>query len=89
MPNCFTLTDKTTGERAVFAYIDNDMRKHFNQPDDPDKYLWGWYDIIGLGLALGNSWDELRSINATYPEMLDVIDYLEERYTPDAWYQPR
>ena len=89
MPNCFTLTDKTTGERAVFAYIDNDMRKHFNQPDDPDKYLWGWYDTIGLGLAMGKTWDEMRTWWDDNSPMQKVINYLEERYTPDAWYQPR
>lgn len=85
MPNYFKLIDKQTGEPTVFNQIDDDMRRQFNQPPDSEKYLWHWYDIIGLGLALGNTWDDLRELYNDDSELMGVIDYLEQYYKPEAW----
>lgn len=85
MPNYFKLIDKQTGEPTAFNQIDDDMRKQFNQPPNDEKYLWHWYDVIGLGLALGETWDEIREMQKDDPELLGVIDYLERHYEAEAW----
>ena len=85
MPNCFTLTSKANPEAGPvpFAQIDDEMRTHFDEPPDDKAYLGGWYDTIGLSLAMGHSWDKMREIFS--PGTCKLVDYLEERYTPDAW----
>lgn len=91
MPNCFTLTRKSNLEAGPvkFVEIDAELCKHFNEPVDEVHWYLGWYDSIGLGLALGKSWDELRTWwkEEDAAQMLRIIDYLEENFTPNAWYQ--
>ena len=85
MPNCFTLTKIGAKERSLFSDIDDEMREHFGEPPDEKKYLWCWYDTIGLALAMGKSWDDMRSWNDMSESFLKMVDYLEERYTSDCW----
>jgi hypothetical protein len=87
MPNCFTLTKKSEDKRAVFQTIDDEMRAHFGEPPDAERWLWGWYDSIGLALACGKTWDEIRKLFEDSPELLKVVDYLEERYVSDCWFE--
>jgi len=84
MPNCFTLTPKDGDKPKVFAEIDDEMREHFGAPADAENWYLGWYDTIGLLLALGKTWDEIRT---TLPTLSHIVDYLEERYIPNAWYE--
>ena len=93
MPAYFQLYPKNSDEPAKFADVDDKMRAHFNAPPDPDKYLCGWYDSIGMRLALGQSFDEIRaewfSYNEAegYDELIDILDWLEANYTPNSWTQ--
>ena len=90
MPNYFKLISKETGEPKVFQELDNEMREHFNVPPDPEKWLYSWYDFIGLGLAMGKTFDELRGfVHEDEKHIHKVIDYIDERYTADAWYSPK
>lgn len=89
MPNCFTLTKKGEDKHAVFQDIDDEMRAHFGEPPDSEHWLWYWYDCIGLALACGKTWDEIRELFEDSPELLKVVDYLEERYVPDCWFERR
>ena len=89
MPNYFQLIDKTTEKPAKFVDIDEKLCAHMGVEPHPKNYLYGWYDSIGLGLAMGKTWDEMRTWWDDNSPMQKVINYLEERYTPDAWYQPR
>jgi hypothetical protein len=89
MPNCFTLTRKGAASAARFCDIDDELRTHFGEPPDAEHYLYGWYDSIGLALALGHDWNKQRELFAESPNLLKVIAYLEEHYTSDAWYTPR
>jgi hypothetical protein len=82
MPNCFQLTRKGETEPIKLIEIDEELCKHFNTPVDPKYWFRAWYHIIGLGLAMGSTWDKLRE---DYPELLEVIDYLDENYTSNAW----
>ena len=86
MPNCFTLTKIGEDKPSIFATIDDDLRVYFNEEPDADRWLYSWYDIVGLALALGHSWEKMREY-ITDPGNLKVIDYLEKRYTINAWSQ--
>ena len=86
MPNCFQLISKDTGQAERFADIDESLCAHLNKEVDEKEYLNYWYDVLGLGIACGKSFDDLR--NRCQPDdelMLDIIDYLDQNYVPDAW----
>ena len=96
MPACFTLTRKGESKPASLQAIDDEMRIEFGEEPDPERWLWGWYDTIGLGLALGRDWTQLREQFAEDPDesertnmfrrrMLAVIDWLETHYVFNAW----
>ena len=96
MPACFTLTRKGESKPASLQAIDDEMRIEFGEEPDPERWLWGWYDTIGLGLALGRDWTQLREQFAEDPDesertnmfrrrMLAVIDWLEANYVPNTW----
>lgn len=88
MPNCFCLTKIGEKEPEKLSVIDDDIREIFNQPKDDKNYLWGWYDVIGLYLALGKSFDEIYQLIES-DELKQVTLYLKERYTSDAWFAHR
>lgn len=96
MPNCFTLTRKGESKPANLQEIDDEMRVEFGEEPDADRWLWGWYDTIGYGLALGRDWAQLRErfaedpdeserINMLRRRRLAVIDWLETHYVFNAW----
>ena len=90
MPNYFKLIDKTTEKPAKFVDIDEKLCVHMGVEPHPKNYLYGWYDFIGLGLAMGKTFDELRGfVHKDEQHIHKVIDYLDEHYVPDAWYQPK
>lgn len=84
MPACFNLTPRNGTEPEQLSEIDNKMRAHFGAPPDPKKWYENWYNIEGLGIALGHDWDKLREI---CPDRKPIIDWLEENYIMNAWYQ--
>ena len=83
MPAYFTLTKKGETKPSTFVAIDEALCAHFGVTPDPNLYYRSWYDIEGLGLAMGYDWNKLREIN---PTRKDLIDWLEENYLPDAWH---
>lgn len=84
MPACFQLFPKGSDEPARFSAIDDEMRKHFDAEPDAKNYYRHWYDIEGFGLAIGRTFDEMRKAD-TDGDRRDIIDWLDERYTADAW----
>ena len=98
MANCFSLTRKGESQPASLQEIDDEMRIEFCEEPDEKRWLWGWYDTIGYGLALGRDWAQLREQFAEDPaesertnmfrrRMLAVIYWLEANYVPNAWVQ--
>lgn len=83
MPGYFTLTKKGETAPSRFADIDDAMCAHFGVAPHKTDYYQAWYDIEGLGLAVGLTWEKMREIN---PERKPIIDWLEENYLPDAWH---
>ena len=82
MPNCFALYRKGSKEPEVLQKIDDEMREHFNAPPSPNEWYERWYDTIGLGLALGNDWDKIKTY---FPNKVPIIDWLAENFTSNAW----
>ena len=89
MPNCFSLTRKAASEAGFvrFDIIDNELCAALGVVSDEVQYYLGWYDSIGLMLAIGKSFADMRVIWAGDTEILKVVDWLDEHFTSDAWYQ--
>lgn len=91
MPNCFTLTpkaDPSAGPECL-ATIDEKLCAYLGVPVDPKYYAHGWYDIIGLLLAIGKPWDDIRSSLSDAPTLLQITDWLEANYIPACWAERR
>jgi len=100
MPNCFSLTrksDKAAGPVSL-SKIDEELCQHFGVQPDPVKYYEGWYNSIGLQLALGRDFQYMREfiqgLFQKYPEEkvqlqheLDIINWFDQNSESDAWYQ--
>ena len=87
MPYCFQLT-RTSDPKAGpvdFCEIDQELCEHFDVPCHPKDWLWGWYDCIGLELAIGHSWEDIEATD--YSEgMKEIAKYLEENFTVAHWH---
>ena len=101
MPVCFQLCHKDRPTTPVsFIEIDEAMCKALGQQADPVRYLWEWYDSIGLRLALGRSFNEIivdytqrrESEEGQVPgaaeyldHMIQVAEWLSLNYVSDSW----
>lgn len=90
MPNCFQLTKIGEEEPTTLQNIDNDLWNLFGGgvPEPNDKWFMNWHGTIGLSLACGQGWDEIRSYCLT-DRARAVVDYLKENYTSSSWYSPK
>lgn len=89
MPNCFAMTKIGESEPAKLVAIDEEICAMLGIPSDPVHWVHGWYDSIGLSLALGKSLDEIVKIYADDPPLDRIAVYLRDHYTVKAWYQHR
>ena len=87
MPACFMLIDKVTGKSAKFSEIDDKLCEALGRVPDEEKFLHSWYDCIGLSLAMGKTWDEIREIFKDDEVMILIANWIEGRYTADSWYE--
>lgn len=100
MPNCFSLTRKSDMDSGPVGLnaIDAELCQHFGYRCDEKRWLNEWYNIIGFGLAIGKTFEDLRNDtleNLTRPGEnpyefgdklnLAIIDYLEANFVPNAW----
>ncbi len=105
MPNCFQLTRKSAPEKGPvkFTEIDDEMCKHFKADPHPTLYHAAWYDIFGLALAMGQTFESKRVFFRDKivqckdkPEeiqmwihWIEIADWLEANFTPNAWYETK
>ena len=91
MPSCFALTKKGQSERASLSEVDDRMREHFGAEPDSVKFYCGWYGYIGLSLAMGRTFNQIRDMLTKYngdssgPRA--IVDWLDANYTVESWYQ--
>jgi hypothetical protein len=86
MPNCFQLTRKGETEPTKLTVIDDFICNKLNEEPDPERWCRHWMDTLGLGFALGRTFDELRKAFAD-TDLIEVIDILEEHFLVNAWVQ--
>ena len=84
MANCFTLTPKGETKPAKLQDVDNKLREAFHQPPSDTEWLWGWYNTIGLALAMGKDWSWVRETFDS-ERLVAVANWLEGRYEVDSW----
>lgn len=80
------LYNKQTGALTKFSDIDNELREHFQQPADPEKFLCGWYDSVGCYLAIGFDDTRIREILKDYEGLTKIYEYLIEHYDVNHWH---
>ena len=83
MSVCFSLFPIGSSTPARLVEVDDAMREAFGAPPDAHDYYRNWYDTIGLGLALGHSFERLKT--EFFPNSADIIEWLAARYSPEAW----
>jgi len=79
------LISRKTGEAESFSHIDEEMCRYFGAPILKDEYFRYWYNIFGIQLAGGISFAELKEMYSDENEDLEVLNWLDERYTVDNW----
>ena len=88
MPNYFQLINKSTDEAAILSDVDTKLWEHFEGAEPENNTCWyqGWYDVIGLAIAMGKDFEWCRE---NFTEYTAIIDYLDARYTTNAFYSPK
>jgi len=89
MPNFYVLKNKVGDSKkgnAQFFAIDEALCEHFKAPVHPEKWFRDWENCVGVALATGKSWDYLRDTFKGDPEIVQVIDFLDEHYDVDCGY---
>lgn len=94
--NYFKLIDKATGEVAdLNTTVDGQICELLGRPIDEHHYCSiledaeiSWYDTIGLALACGKTFDDIRETWHDVDNVLRVVDFLEAHYTVDCGYSP-
>ena len=91
MPNAFSLTRKSdpAAGPTPLAKIDEEICQMLGVDVDPKLYAFGWYDVIGFRLAMGQSFAQIKAEVQNYKPMPQICDWLEENFVPDAWYSPK
>jgi len=93
MPGCFSFQRKNDPDQknVPFNLIDDEMRVHFGAEPDPIRYYYGWYDHIGLALAMGQSLEQIRDRfkELDEPMGISITEWLMEHFNTNAYYAPR
>lgn len=105
MPNCFHLIRKSDQKSGPveLRIVDEEMRKHFNQPPHLCNWLGGWYQSIGFRLALGWRFEQIKAdflesiqknvisgdVKAVqaYQGLIRITDWLSDNFVSDSWAQ--
>lgn len=81
MAHVFTLTKMGEDRPTNIIDIDTMICEAVGDKVDKKLYCRGWYDIIGLALACGLSWNKIREdILGPASKLHPVLDYLEHNF---------
>ena len=95
MSNCFQLTRKGATEPSTLVEVDNAICANFGV-EPGDDWFCNWYNSIGLALACGRTFDQIRAdcryvdtdeayIRAHYMMLTRIATFLEQNYDVYAW----
>lgn len=89
MPNCFSLTKIDEEEPTKLQEVDDDLWLKFtgSVPEPNEEWFRGWYDCVGLDLALGRTFTEIKAGYSVNSRMGPVVEYIEKHYTARCWYE--
>lgn len=85
MPNCFQLTRKSDLQSGPVSLvkIDSELCGLLGVEIHPVKYVRGWFDFIGFGLATGSTFADIRQriaeISGEQPRPEDSAEYTAAR----------
>lgn len=71
--------EKAPPER--FQDIDAKMCKHFDVECHEKHWYYEWYNLFGLPLAAGKTFDYLREEHNGSLQHVNILTWLEENYT--------
>lgn len=96
---CFT--DKTTSTPITIDALDVIVRQQFAPPaagdaSKDDGHYADWFDLIGFSLALGETFDDLRTrytnnankatlvpeVRELWLKLVEIVDFLDSRFVP-------
>jgi polysaccharide deacetylase 2 family uncharacterized protein YibQ len=72
-----------------FTTVDDELCAHLGVPVHETDYHYGWYTTIGMGLAMGHTWEKLREIFSDYPHTVVIINWMEANFTTQSWHERR
>lgn len=73
-------------EPVALQKVDEEICQMLGVPVDPKYYHQSWYDIIGLYLALGKSFEWIiEEVQDT--TLHEIAVWLNDNFTPYAWYE--
>lgn len=82
------LTEKSTGELFTgmsLIEIDNVMCLCLGVVPDRDHWYKNWMNMVGVSLAFGRTFDEMRDDFSDYPKMLEVINWIDTYFVNSSY----
>ncbi len=89
MPNCINFTKFQASEPTVLNRIDEELCEHLGVEVQSTTWVHNWFNTVAFSLACGNDWNKVREIYRDTPELIKIIDYLEEHYEVNSWWEPK
>lgn len=92
MPRCFQLISKETKQPEALAAVDDKICAFLGVEPDDVKYVAGWYDTIGLMIAMGlekeDIFERIETLD-TRETLKRVAQFIFDNYNPIAFYSMR
>lgn len=73
------------GAAVPLCKVDEEICNMLHVDVHERNWVHGWFDTVGLMLALGKSFAEVREIFEGDETFQQIIAYLEDNFQVDAW----
>lgn len=81
----FQLTPKGLTEPSTLQAVDAAICDHLGVETDSERWYADWYGFVGLALAFGKSWGEIREEVSFDSDLIAVCNFLEANYEVRCW----
>ncbi len=65
--------------------IDDEIREFLGYRKNPDEFLFGWVDLVGLEIAWSGNWASSYQKYEDDPELINIVRFLEKNFTIKNW----